>query len=75
MIGGYSTSGQVAGSGQVRGGGQAATCQPCGATQPKAQNTYTYKPAKPATPAPKAQTSTHDQQYYVDKWNREQAQA
>jgi len=76
---------QVAGGGQVRGGGQqrantSATCAPCGATattQPKAPATYTYKPAKPATPAPQptAQASTHNQQYYVDKWNREQAAA
>ncbi|GAA0414762.1 hypothetical protein GCM10009133_23960 [Cocleimonas flava] len=75
---------QVAGGGQVRGGGQqrantSATCAPCGATatQPKAPATYTYKPAKPAAPVaqPRTQTSTHNQQYYIDKWNREQAAA
>ncbi len=83
LFGQRSRSNQVAGSGQVRGGGQSqrnntsATCAPCGATQPKAPATYTYKPAKPAAPAaqPSAQASTHNQQYYIDKWNREQAQA
>ncbi len=71
--------GQQAGTGQVagRGFGQqsaAATCAPCG-TAPKQQNTYTYTPATPAAPAaPNAQTSQYDQQYYIDKWNREQAQ-
>jgi len=80
LFGQRARSGQVAGGGQVRGGGQsqrsntAATCQPCGATPPKAQSTYTYKPAKPATPVAQA-SSTHNQQYYVDKWKREQAQA
>ena len=63
-------------SGQVRGGGfgqqRASTCAPCGATAPKPQSTYTYQPAKPATAAPQA--GQHDQQYYIDKWNREQAQ-
>ncbi len=73
---------QVVGGGQVRGQSQrsnnSATCAPCG-TPPKAPATYTYKPAKPAAPAravqPRAQTSRHNQQYYVDKWNREQNQA
>ena len=72
-------TGQVARTGQVRGGGfgqqranTAATCAPCGAAAPKPQSTYTYQPAKPATPAPQA--GQHDQQYYIDKWNREQAQ-
>ena len=80
MFGQRARSNQVAGGGQVRGGGQqrsntSATCAPCGATQPKAPTTYTYKPAKPAVAAqPSAQTSTHNQQYYIDKWNREQAQ-
>ncbi len=82
LFGQRARSSQVAGGGQVRGTGQSqrrnsATCAPCGTTQPKAQSTYTYKPAKPAAPAPqpKAQASTHNQQYYIDKWNREQAQA
>lgn len=79
LFGQRARSSQVAGGGQVRGSGQSqrnntsATCQPCGATQPKAPATYTYKPAVPAVPA--VQTSTHNQQYYIDKWNREQAQA
>lgn len=85
--GGYSTNtgygqrsrtGQVAGTGQVRGGGfgqqranTAATCAPCGTAAPKPQSTYTYQPA---APAPQPQAGQHDQQYYIDKWNREQAQ-
>lgn len=82
--GGYSTGGtsgglfgQRAGTGQVAGSGfgqrSTATCAPCG-TAPKQQNTYTYTPAKPAAPAaPAATTGQYDQQYYIDKWNREQA--
>lgn len=77
--GGYSSGSgsQVARTGQVRGGGlfgqrRAATCSPCGTTA-KPKSTYTYKPAapKPYTPAPVA--GQHNQQYYIDKWNREQA--
>jgi len=69
--------GQRAGTGQVAGGGfgqrSTATCAPCG-TATKQPSTYTYTPAKPAAPAaPKAQTGQYDQQYYIDKWNREQA--
>lgn len=84
LFGQRSHAEQVAGGSQVRGSGQsqrsntAATCAPCGVTQPKAQTTYTYKPAKPAPAAPArpaAQTSTNNQQYYVEKWKREQAQA
>lgn len=80
---GYSSagsgSGQVARTGQVSRGGlfgqrRASTCAPCAANS-TSKNTYTYKPAaKPvykATPKPAGQ---HDQQYYIDKWNREQAQ-
>ncbi len=81
--GGYSSNtgggffGQRAGTGQVagsnRGFGQqrATTCAPCGAAEPKSQSTYTYSPA---TPAPKPQAGQHDQQYYIDQWNRQQAQ-
>ena len=75
--GGYSTGGTSGGvgTGQVAGPGfgqqrSTATCAPCG-TAPKKQNTYTYTPAKPAAPA--ATTGQYDQQYYIDKWNREQA--
>lgn len=85
-------SGQVAASGtsQVarRGFGQSQrsrsatvndSCAACAAS--KAQNTYTYKPAKPvvqaprpAVVAPKAQANSKSQQYYIDRWNRQQAQ-
>jgi len=77
-----SSSGQVARTGQVSRGGlfgqrRATTCAPCAANS-AAKNTYTYKPAaKPvykAAPKPAVQTSKHNQQYYIDKWNREQAQ-
>ncbi len=81
--GGYSSGGgttQVARTGQVARGGlfgqrrPAATCTPCAAkAQPK--TTYTYKPAPKTTyqPAPKP-AGQHDQQYYIDRWNRQQAQ-
>lgn len=73
-------SGQVAGSGQSSRGGlfgqrRSTTCAPCGANAaPK--STYTYKPApKPAyRPAPKPAAGQHNQQYYIDRWNRQQAQ-
>ncbi len=82
-------SGQVAGGGQVRGRGFGQqrsrtavvndSCAACAAS--KAQNTYTYKPAKPAAPAPRpaaprpqVQTGQYNQQYYIDRWNRQQAQ-
>lgn len=94
--GGYSnsSSSQVAGSGQVaRGGGFGQqrsrnavvndSCAVCAAS--KAQSTYTYKPAKPAAPAPvvqtkpapraPVQTGQYNQQYYIDRWNRQQAAA
>ncbi len=74
-------SGQVARTGQVSGGGlfgqrRSSTCAPCAANS-ASKNTYTYKPAaKPvykAAPKPKV-AGQHNQQYYIDKWNREQAQ-
>ena len=81
-----SRGGQVAGSGQVarRGGfGQQRSrgavvndsCAACAAS--KAQSTYTYKPAKPAAPvarAPAPAVNSKSQQYYIDRWNRQQAQ-
>ena len=86
--GGYTSagsgSGQVARTGQVSNGGlfgqrRATTCAPCGAsTSTPPKSTYTYKPAaKPvyrATPQPAPAAGQHNQQYYIDKWNREQAQ-
>jgi LysM repeat protein len=82
---GYSSTGsgagQVARTGQVSRGGlfgqqRASTCAPCAANTPP-KSTYTYKPAakpvyKATTPGPVA--GQHNQQYYIDKWNREQAQ-
>jgi len=74
-------SSQVAGSGQVAGRGglfgqrrPASTCAPCGAkAQPK--STYTYKPAPKKTYRPAAPArGQHNQQYYVDRWNRQQSQ-
>lgn len=64
---------------QYRDTSSAATCKPCAtAPKPAAQNTYTYRPApKPKTvsrPAVK-QAGQHNQQYYVDRWNRQQQQA
>jgi len=85
---GGSTTGQVARTGQVSRGGlfgqrrsSSATCSPCAANT-AAKSTYTYKPAakpvytaqKPAyKPAPRA-AGQHNQQYYIDRWNRQQAQ-
>jgi len=77
---------QVSDTGQVRtrGFGQSqrsstpATCAPCGSTTTTApKSTYTYKPApqQPAAPKPQTQTSQYNQQYYIDRWNRQQAQA
>ncbi len=81
---GYSSGGsgsaQVARTGQVSRGGlfgqrRSATCSPCAANS-GSKNTYTYKPA--AKPVYKAATKPaagqHNQQHYIDKWNREQAQ-
>lgn len=62
------------------------SCAVCAAS--KAQNTYTYKPAtKPVVQAPRpavvqrpvvrqqtVQTGQHNQQYYIDRWNRQQQQ-
>ncbi len=85
--GGYG-SGQVARTGQVAGSGGFGqqrsrnavvndSCAACAAS--KAQSTYTYKPAKPAAPAaPRpaapAVQGQYNQQYYIDRWNRQQAQ-
>lgn len=77
---GGSSSGQVARTGQVSRGGlfgqrraSSATCAPCGAkTAPK--STYTYKPAaKPVYKAAAKPAGQHNQQYYIDRWNRQQA--
>jgi len=68
-----SGSSQVAGSGQVSSQ-RATTCTPCATPAPK--NTYTYNPAPKKTytrPAPKA-AGQHNQQYYLDRWKRQQAQ-
>lgn len=49
------------------------SCAVCAAS--KTQDTYTYKPAQAtATAQPQVQTGSHNQQYYIDRWNREQAQ-
>jgi len=61
-----------------------ATCKPC-ASSSKPQNTYTYKPApKPKTTyrppaktvyrAPARQAGQHSQQWYIDRWKRQQQQ-
>ncbi len=79
--GGYSSGGgttQIARTGQVSRGGlfgqrRATTCAPCAAnTQPK--STYTYKPAPQTTKPAPTPAGQHDQQYYIDRWNRQQAQ-
>lgn len=85
-----SRANQVVGTGQVRGPGQQRSrsavvndsCAACAAS--KAQSTYTYKPATPAAPAPVVQAprpaapapvaGSKSQQYYIDRWNRQQAQ-
>jgi len=84
--GGYSNNngyGQVAGTGQVRRRGlfgqsqrsstAATTCAPCGATA-KTQSSYTYQPAKqaPKKAQPARQAGQHSQQWYIDRWNRQQ---
>ena len=90
-------SGQVSKNDSVSGGSrrnrmfgqqyrktQSATCKPC--ATPKAQNTYTYRPApKPKTVyrppakttyrAPARPAGQHSQQWYVDRWKRQQQQA
>ena len=49
------------------------TCTPCAAAAAKqANNSYTYTPA-PA-PKPKPAAGQHNQQYYIDRWKREQNQ-
>lgn len=57
----------------------AATCKPCAtAPKPATQNTYTYRPApkpKTVTKPPVKQAGQHNQQYYIDRWNRQQQQA
>jgi len=63
-------TGQVAGSNGLFGQRRATTCAPCAANA-KPKSTYTYTPAP--KPAPTAQAGQHNQQYYIDKWNREQA--
>ncbi|MEE9328074.1 MAG: LysM domain-containing protein [Cocleimonas sp.] len=78
--------GQVARTGQVnrRGGGfgqsqrsstAATTCAPCNAA-PKQQKTYTYQPATKQAPIrraqPARQAGQHSQQWYIDRWNRQQ---
>ncbi|MCF6190703.1 MAG: LysM peptidoglycan-binding domain-containing protein [Cocleimonas sp.] len=79
---GGSNTGQVARTGQVsRGGGlfgqrRAASCGTCGTNNNAApKSTYTYKPA--AKPVYKAAATRpagqHNQQYYIDRWNRQQA--
>ena len=76
---GGSSTGQVARTGQVsRGGGlfgqrRAASCGTCGTNKTTApKSTYTYKPAaKPVYKA--APAGQHNQQYYIDRWNRQQA--
>ena len=83
--GGGSTGGNVdyaAGSGS-RGGlfsqnrpAPVNTCSACAASN-NSQGNYTYTPPAPKAPAkPVAKPAgKYDQQYYVDKWKREQAQA
>jgi len=84
---GYSSgSSQSSGSGQVANNRQ--TCVPC-ATKPRQTYTYkprtvvkpkprtTYRaPAKPRTTyrAPAKPKGQHNQQYYLDRWNRQQNQ-
>jgi len=56
----------------------AATCKPCAtAPKPATQNTYTYRPAakpKTAYKPPVKQAGQHNQQWYIDRWNRQQQQ-
>jgi len=78
--GGSGSTGQVARTGQVSGGGlfgQRRACGTCGTNSggnsaPK--STYTYKPAaKPVYKAAATPAGQHNQQYYIDRWNRQQA--
>ena len=74
---GGSSSGQVARTGQVsRDGlfGQRRGCGTCGTNNTAPKSTYTYKPAaKPVYKAAAKPAGQHNQQYYIDRWNREQA--
>jgi len=79
---GYSSGGsQNSGSGQVANNQN--TCTPCTARK----QTYVYKPRTVAKPKPTYRpparttyrppakaTGSHNQQYYVDRWNRQQNQ-
>ena len=72
--GSIASSGNTGASQTSRGGlfGQrrADTCSPCSAST---NNTYTYKPAaKPVYKAKPKPAGQHNQQYYIDKWKREQ---
>ncbi len=80
---GYAGGAQNAGSGQVGSFSQrrpvaATTCTPC-ATKARQRTTYTYKPKPkptyraPTKPKPRV-VGQHNQQYYIDRWNRQQAQ-
>ena len=69
-------SSQVARSGQVYGQRRPATCTPCAAATTTPKQTYTYTPPPKKTytrPAPQP-AGQHNQQYYIDRWNRQQAQ-
>ena len=77
--GGSGSTGQVARTGQVsRGGGfgqRRSACGTCATNTTAPKNTYTYKPAaKPVyKAAAKPAGGQHNQQYYIDRWNRQQA--
>lgn len=65
---------QVARTGQVSSQRRGTTCTPCATPAPKTTYTYTPAPKKTYTrPAPKP-AGQHNQQYYLDRWKRQQAQ-
>jgi len=75
---GGSSSGQAARTGQVSRGGlfgqRRAACGTCATNTTAPKSTYTYKPAaKPVYKAAAKPAGQHNQQYYIDRWNRQQA--
>ena len=86
-VSGEGSSSQVSGGSQVRNGGsrrglfsqqRASTCAPCAANNTQAATPRVYKPAAakpyraPAATKPYRPAGQHSQQWYVDRWKRQQ---
>ncbi|MEE9444763.1 MAG: LysM peptidoglycan-binding domain-containing protein [Cocleimonas sp.] len=87
-VSGEGSSSQVSNGSQVGGGGRrglfsqqrATTCAPCAANNTQATAPRVYKPAAPkpyrapAATKPYRPAGQHSQQWYVDRWKRQQQQ-